>query len=397
MLSLLVVLKGSKQGRHRSFVRNSLVVIQFAGSISLIVCTFVILNQLRYIRTSDLGYSREQILSLRTRGIGGSWDGQFRRIQILKERLLQSSDIIDATATSHLPVQIGSSGGVTVIDDGGIEHHGQSYQLYTDAEFLKVFKIPLKAGRFISPTALHDSDAAVINETFAKIYGWRKPLGKTFHHGDAPARVVGVVKDFHMHSLHEPIAPLFIKSASAHSGWIGYLSMRIRPHNVPQTLAFVKHVWSELTNDYPINYSFLDETFDAMYRNEEQLSEIVSWFTVLAILVASLGLFGLAAFVAEQRKKEIGIRKVLGASTGSVVAQLSREFLPLVVIANLLAWPASFFLMSSWLEEFAYRVSLGIVPFFLAGLSASLVAFLTVSYQSIKAARANPVESLKYE
>ena len=206
--------------------------------------------------------------------------------------------------------------------------------------------------------------------------------------------VVGVVQDFHMHSLHEPIAPLFIGPSNA--GWVGYIAMRIRPNDIPGTIAFVKNTWKELTT-YPINYSFLDEDFDKMYRNEERLSQIVSWFASLAIIVASLGLFGLAAYVVEQRKKEIGIRKVLGASIPGVVAHLSREFLALVVIANLIAWPAAFFLMRSWLQDFAYRISLSAGPFLLAGLAAVLVAFATVSYQSIRAARANPVDSLKYE
>ena len=197
-----------------------------------------------------------------------------------------------------------------------------------------------------------------------------------------------------MHSLHEPIAPLFIGPSNA--GWVGYIAMRIRPNDIPGTIAFVKNTWKKLTT-YPINYSFLDEDFDKMYRNEERLSQIVSWFASLAIIVASLGLFGLAAYVVEQRKKEIGIRKVLGASIPGVVAHLSREFLALVVIANLIAWPAAFFLMRSWLQDFAYRISLSAGPFLLAGLAAVLVAFATVSYQSIRAARANPVDSLKYE
>ena len=391
------VLKGLNRGRSRSSIRNILVIVQCSASTALIICTFIILNQLHYIRTSNLGYDREQVLTLRIRGL--TWAEMVAadthdRVQLLKNRLLQYSNIIDATATSHLPIQVGSSGGITIKDDQGAERKGQSYQLYTDSNFLKVFRIPLKAGRFFRASDPADQDAAVINETFARTYGWKNPVGKTFLRGNRSVTVVGVVQDFHMHSLHEPIAPLFIGPSNA--GWVGYIAMRIRPNDIPGTIAFVKNTWKKLTT-YPINYSFLDEDFDKMYRNEERLSQIVSWFASLAIIVASLGLFGLAAYVVEQRKKEIGIRKVLGASIPGVVAHLSREFLALVVIANLIAWPAAFFLMRSWLQDFAYRISLSAGPFLLAGLAAVLVAFATVSYQSIRAARANPVDSLKYE
>ena len=391
------VLKGLNRGRSRSSIRNILVIVQCSASTALIICTFIILNQLHYIRTSNLGYDREQVLTLRIRGL--TWAEMVAadthdRVQLLKNRLLQYSNIIDATATSHLPIQVGSSGGITIKDDQGAERKGQSYQLYTDSNFLKVFRIPLKAGRFFRASDPADQDAAVINETFARTYGWKNPVGNTFLRGSRSVTVVGVVQDFHMHSLHEPIAPLFIGPSNA--GWVGYIAMRIRPNDIPGTIAFVKNTWKKLTT-YPINYSFLDEDFDKMYRNEERLSQIVSWFASLAIIVASLGLFGLAAFVVEQRKKEIGIRKVLGASIPGVVAHLSREFLALVVIANLIAWPAAFFLMRSWLQDFAYRISLSAGPFLLAGLAAVLVAFATVSYQSIRAARANPVDSLKYE
>lgn len=386
----ITVLKGLAKGTARSRFRDSMVVSQFAASITLIVCAIVILSQLRYIRTTDLGYDRDHVLVVRMRGLDTGKAPRF------KDEVLQTASVVGAASSQHLPINISSSTTVKGTSEKGEQLSVRSYQLYADYDFLKVYQIPLADGRAFLPGSISDSsDAFLVNETFVKAFGWQYPIGRTFQRNQKTATIIGVVKDFHMHSLHDAIEPLFIRPPTSGSGQ--YLGIRIRPENIPGTIASLKKSWEQFSSEYPFDYSFLDDSFNKMYRSEERLSEIISSFTILGVLVASLGLFGLAAFITQQRKKEIGVRKVLGASVFSVVKLLSREFLTLVAFANLLAWPLAYYLMHSWLKDFAYRISLGVEYFVFAGVAAILVALVTVSYQSIRAAQANPIEALRYE
>ena len=265
-----------------------------------------------------------------------------------------------------------------------------------DADFLDVYKVDLIKGQFLQDTeSLQGHDRYVVNETFVKTAGWADPIGRTFKRGDKTIHVIGVIRDFHLHSFHQAIAPLILLRRPAE--WGASLGVRIQSGNLPETIAFIEQAWKSVVQDYPLDYSFLDESFNTMYQQEEKLGEVILAFAVLGILVGCLGLFGLAAFVADLRRKEIGIRRVLGATEPSVVLLLSREFLTLVVIANLAAWPVAYYLMDSWLQNFAYRTPLGPGLFLSAGILAMIIAFLTVSYQSVKAARTNPVEALRYE
>lgn len=385
------VLKGVTRGREGKTFRNILVVAQFAASITLVICMLSIFGQLDFIRSKDPGYDRAHVLTLRLRG-----NEAVRQIPILKSKLLESPLIQSVSASTHSPINVGSQSGLNVIDDQGVERNVRSYQMGVDADFLDVYRIELMKGQFLQDTeSLQGEDRYVVNETFVNAAGWADPIGKTFKRGDKTIHIIGVIRDFHLHSLHQAIAPLALLSRPAE--WGASLGVRIQPGDVRATIAFIEETWRSVVQDYPLDYSFLDDSFNRMYQREEKLGEVILAFTALAILVGCLGLFGLAAFVAELRRKEIGIRKVLGATEPSVVRLLSREFLTLVVIANLAAWPVAYYLMDSWLENFAYRTPLGAATFLAAGGMAIVVAFLTVSYQSIRAARTNPVEALRYE
>ena len=387
----VTVLKGATRRREGKTFRNILVVAQFAASIALVVCMLTIFDQLRFIRTTDPGFNREQVLTLRLRG-----NEAVRQIPILKAKLLESSSIHSVSASTHSPINVGSQSGLNVIDDLGVERNIRSYQMGVDSDFLDVYRMKLIKGQFVqdgeSPAG---HDRYVVNETFVKAAGWADPIGKTFKRGEKTIQIIGVIKDFHLHSFHQAIAPLvLIKSPPE---WGARLGVRVQAGQLAGAIAFIEQAWKGVVQDYPLDYAFLDESFNTMYQQEEKLGEVILAFTVLAILVGCLGLFGLAAFVAELRRKEIGIRKVLGATEPSVVRLLSREFLLLVATSNVVAWPVAYYLMDSWLQNFAYRTPLGPGLFLSAGILAMIIAFMTVSYQSIRAARTNPVEALRYE
>jgi putative ABC transport system permease protein len=210
-------------------------------------------------------------------------------------------------------------------------------------------------------------------------------------------RVIGIVKDYHFQSLHEEIRPLVLYNVHPSGGNYSRMSLRIRPENIQETIGFLRDKWREFDSQYPLEFSFLDDQYDALYRAEERLGKLFGYFTALAILIGCLGLFGLSAYSAEQRTKEIGIRKVLGATASNVTMLLVREFTKWVLLAVLIAWPAGYYIMNTWLQNFAYRITLGVDTFLLSALLALAIAIMTVAYQAVKAAVANPVDSLKYE
>ncbi|MCJ7680032.1 MAG: hypothetical protein MUP70_04825 [Candidatus Aminicenantes bacterium] len=263
--------------------------------------------------------------------------------------------------------------------------------------FLETYGIPLLAGRNFSPEYGTDAkEAYILNETAVRKLGWtpEEAVGQPFKYSGRTGRVIGVVGDFHFESIHQNIAPivLFIRPSD-----FRVVSVRIRPDDIPATLQFLQDKWAVFRPGYPFEYSFLDEKFDGLYHSEARLSRIIGTFSALAIIIACLGLFGLASFTAEKRTKEIGIRKVMGASTGRLTTMLTLQFTRWVVATNVIAWPAAYFLMRSWLKGFAYRIDIGIHIFILSGLAALAVAVLTVGFQSVKAALNNPADSLRYE
>jgi putative ABC transport system permease protein len=267
-----------------------------------------------------------------------------------------------------------------------------------DYDFVGLYGLALARGRNFSLDFPSDAQGAyLINESAAKAIGWEDPIGREFGRAEKekPAgKIVGVIKDFHMHSVHLPIMPLYIHLNPARSSNV---SVKIRGQNIPATMAFLRKTWDRFAPEYPFEYSFFDEVFDRAYRTEQRLGTIFSLFAGLAVLIACLGLVGLASFTAEQKAKEIGIRKVLGASSAGILGLFSLEFLRWVGLANLLAWPIGFLAMRTWLRQFAYRTSLTVPMFLGAGLSALLLAAAVVGVQTYRAATANPADSIRCE
>lgn len=273
-------------------------------------------------------------------------------------------------------------------------------ELYIDHDFIPMMDIELVEGRNFSPDLKTDAtQSVIINETAAQKFGWENPIGKTIQELSMSNKlkkynVIGVVKDFHIESLHKQIMPLFI-GCTTHI--LNSLSVRIKNENIPATISFLRNKMREIDPFRPFEYVFLDDSFDAQYRAEDRLSKVFSYFVILAIFIASLGLIGLASFTAEQRTKEIGIRKVLGASVTGIVVLLSREFTKWVLVANAIAWPIAYFSLHKWLEGFAYRTSLTLTAFIVSMAISLFVALLSVGYQAVRTAIANPVDSLRYE
>ncbi len=383
------VLKGGEAKSSRSILRNILVAGQFAASIILITCTLIILSQMNYIKTKNLGYNRENVvvLKLNDKSIKG-------HINLIEQRLKKYSSVVNVTACTHLPINVTSETHIhisKVTSNNGL----QAYQLYTDYNFLKTFNIPIVQGRDFSPAIPTDtSDAVIINQSLENSLGLKSAVGKTLMRNDHTYKIIGVMKDFNLHSLHYNIQPLFV----ALKGPIArFLCIRIRPGNISQSIKQIKSVWNEFATQSPFNYTFLDNDFKAMYGNEERLSEVVAYSSGLAIIIACMGLFGLIAFIVDQRRKEVGIRKVLGASVTSIMRLMSMRFIRLVLIADVIAWPFAYYLMNKWLDGFAYKINIGFGPFIIAGVITLFIAIATVSTQAIKAAIANPVKSIRYE
>jgi putative ABC transport system permease protein len=387
----IAVLSGAFTRSPRgSSLRNALVLIQFAITIALIVCTIAVREQLEFIKTVDMGYTREQIITLPVR------TGSVRRnIQSIKTALLQSSDILAVSTSGRLPNDIDT---FTARDWTG-RNPDKPIPIYyntADYDYIDLFGLQIVEGRNFSRDFPSDENGAfLVNETAVQVAEWDDPIGRRFTHWSGQSgEIVGVMKDFHLHSLHRPITPLYV---FLNPRDFSNLAIKIRSANIPATIDFVEGVMKRFSPDTPFSYSFFDEVFERAYFTEQRMGRVFGAFSILAIFIACLGLFGLTAFAAEQRTKEIGIRKVLGSSDAKIFMLLSREFLRWVLLANCIAWPIAYFAMHKWLENFAYRIQVGIAAFLISGITSLLIAYLTVSYQSIKSARANPADSLRYE
>jgi putative ABC transport system permease protein len=381
---------GASRAKGRGF-RNALIVFQFAASIALIVCTLGVRNQLRYIRNTDMGYDRDQILVLVPRG------GIRTGLEAFKTELRRNPAVLGVASSSCLPNNVTSS---TSANWPGRPEDLEIpiYLIEADYDFADLYGLKLSQGRDFSRDFPSDARGAfLINESAQKALGWDDPVGREFSHNQrnkATGKIVGVLKDFHMHSLHLPIMPLYVFLDPARTNRI---SIKIRGGNISETLAFVRKTWERFAPEYPFEFSFFDEIFDRAYRVERRLGTMFSAFAGLAVLIACLGLLGLASFTAEQKTKEIAIRKVLGASSSGIVVLLSREFLKWVVAANLVAWPIGYFALRTWLQNFAYRIDLTISMFLGSALAAFFIAAAVISVQTYRAAAANPAESMRYE
>ncbi len=386
---VLVLKSASPAGTSGAWIRRGLVVFQFAISVALIAGTLIVHNQLDFISSRRLGFDKEQVLVVKRASALG------RQPETFKQRLLQNPGVINAATSTTLPGKL--YGRSTYRAPGApVENSYGMHEMYVDEDFLPTLAITLAAGRNFSRDFASDTSAVLLNEAAAKLFGWEDPLGQTLAQpGDSlwRATVIGVVNDFHFESLHKPIQPLVI----LHQPFFQYFSIRLRPENLAATVQVVESLWKEFVPQQPFEFSFLDQDFDALYRAEERTGKIFGLFAALAIFIACLGQFGLASHTIQKRTKEIGVRKVLGASATSIVGLLSKEFVRLVVIAMLIAAPMAYYIMSRWLQDFAYRITIGWWVFALAGGMALVIALLTVSVQSIKAALANPAEALRYE
>lgn len=392
------MLKGklSSKASGRIF-RRVLVIVQFAISIALIICTLMIYQQIQFMKTKQLGFNKEHVIII---------PGIDKRIQEsyadIRSQFRAIPGVLDVGASSYVPGRGRIVGGF--IPEGLAD--GQSMTMDTldvDFDYFPTMGIEMAAGRnFSAKMATDPTEAVIINETAAKKIGWEAPVGKTFSFqanqgksGEAfTMSVIGVTKDFHMASLRQKIEPMII-FCSLRS--LNVFSVRIAPENITGTMKRLEAKWKEISPNRPFDYLFLDESFDSQYRAEERMRSITLYFTLLAVFIGCLGLFGMASFTAEQRTKEVGIRKILGASVLRIVRLISREFIVLVLLSNAIAWPAAYFFLNRWLQSFAYRMQIGWATFAIAGLLAVSIAMLTVSYQSVKAALANPVDSLRYE
>ena len=387
----ITVLSGTFTRSHKgSSLRNALVLAQFSITIILIICTIAVRDQLKFIKTLDMGYEKEQILTFPARG-----SSVRQNIQSIKTELLQSSYITAVTTSGSLPNNIDT---FTSRDWTG-RNPDEPIAIYyntADYDFIDLFGMEIVQGRNFSKEFPSDETGAfLVNETAVKVAEWESPIGrKLTHWTGATGNIVGVLKDFHLQSLHSPIEPLyiFLDSQSFFN-----ISIKIKSANIPQTIGYVEGVMKKFAPSYPFSYSFFDEMFERAYFTEQRMGRIFGAFAILAIFIACLGLFGLTTFAAVQRTKELGIRKVLGASDSKIFLLLSQEFIRWVLLSNLIAWPIAYYAMNKWLQNFSYRIHIGIVSFLISGGTALLIAYITVSYQSIKSARANPVDSLRYE
>jgi len=387
------VLRGKlRAGVKSSFFRRILVVVQFAISIVLIVGTVIIYSQLDFIRNKKLGFDKEHVVVVRIEE-----PEMQKRYEPFRQDLLQNPGIVSVAGSTCFP---GINPNLSPFVPEGAEDKEplKLRHVLVDYDFIRTFGIEVKEGRDFSRDFQTDAKQAfVINESAAQEFGWETSAGKKLTDLDlGSGYVIGVVKDFHFRSKHQKIEPLIL-SIRPDERYIYFISVKYDQANAREILSFLQKKWKEYSPDRPLDYFFLDENFDKLYRAEERLSQIFSVFSFLAIFIACLGLFGLASFTAEQRTKEIGIRKTLGASAANIVLLLSKEFTKWVIVANALAWPLAYFAMNRWLQNFAYRISIGLWMFFLGAGLALAIAFFTISFQTVRAALANPIDALRYE
>jgi ABC-type antimicrobial peptide transport system permease subunit len=402
------ILKGTlspkKIGTSTASIRKGLVVCQFILTIVLIISTTIVYRQMRFIKNRRLGFEKNYLIYTQLRSEGNLWEQYnaektWLNYNTLRNELSQNPNVLDVSSATCLPFgSMGQEFGQLDWEGKDPEYQVTMNHMAVDPSFFETFQLELIEGRFFSDEFSSDSQNFILNEAAIKATGLKSPLGKRFRLLGKTGLIAGVIKDFHFAPLHNKIEPLVLHMMP-YQYWMyrNYVFARIRTDNISRTIASIEKMWDKAIPEYPFEFHFLDDTIEARYRSEQRLETILRIFTILAIFISCFGLFGLISFTAEQRTKEIGIRKVLGASVGSVVRLLSKEFVILVFLANIVAWPVAYFVMTRWLKNFAYRTDLGLVTFLFSGIVALVIAMLTVCYQSIKAALANPVDSLRYE
>jgi putative ABC transport system permease protein len=399
------VLKGSSSGNEEAgkipWLRHGLVIVQFALSVLLIISAIVVYTQVNYLHNKDLGFNKEQIMFFPMRG-----DNMFKNADAFKNELMK------APGVSKVSIGYGFPGDAVAGDEIIVLRNGQQVnesvtQLMVDFDYIETLGLQVIAGRDFSRSMGTDKDHAwIINETAVKQLGFETPqkaIGKILYWHPWGAsnpdslktgQVIGVVKDFNYKSLYDKVEAAVLQ-IFPDAAW--KVAVKMKTADLSNTINSVKNTWNKFSSEYPIEYKFLDENFEEMYNAEDKLGTLLWIFTSIAIFVGSLGLFGLAAYSAERRRKEVGIRKVLGATTQGIVLLLSKDFIKLVIISLTISSPLAYYLMHQWLDDFAYRINLAWWMFAVAAIVAISIAFITVSFQAIKAAIANPVKSLRTE
>jgi putative ABC transport system permease protein len=381
------VLKGNVEKSNRKVnLRNALVILQFIISVALIVSTIIIYQQIDFLNNKNFGYKKAGLLVL-------SLDNKTQQgaFEVLKNEFLNLNGVENVSGSSALPVEGLTQNGYF---PEGWDKPMMLHLLEVDKDYIDTYKMEIVDGRNFSDKFKTDKNAFLINETAAKKIGWNEAVGKTIRR-DTIHKVVGVVKDFHFTSLHIEIAPLVISLIPKDEIYV--MTIKVNSQNLSQTLEAIKEIWNTVLPDQTLSYSFLDKRFENIYLAETRFGTIFISFTFLAIFIACLGLLGLSAFMAEQRTKEIGIRKVLGASQGLIFRLLSKNYIILVFIANLIAWPIVWFGMTRWLENFAYSINISLFPFVWSLIISILISIVIIYIQTSKVVNSNPVDALKYE
>jgi putative ABC transport system permease protein len=383
------VIKGTySKSSQKPLLRRALVVFQFTIATVLIIGTVIVYKQLNYIRNKDLGFNRQQVLSLPMN------DALRNNLESFKNETRRLSSVSHVTSATSRPTRVGNINPV-YWEGRGPDQYKTFKFVGMDFDYIKTFEMEIVDGRDFNREFQTDSQNYIVNEEAVKFMKLENPVGKMFSLWEREGQILGVVKNFHSRSLHNEFEPLVLVLTR---NWPhNFVFLRIRPENASQTLKDLEGIWKKFAPNYPFNYSFLDEDFEALYQTDKRTGILFRYFTILAIFISCLGIFGLAAFTAEQRTKEIGVRKVLGASISNIIGLISREFLILLTLANVIAWPAAYVLMDKMLRNYAYRTDMSFWIFLLAGVLAYSVALITVSYQAIKAARTDPVNALRYE
>jgi putative ABC transport system permease protein len=398
------VLKGKfKSSSRGATLRKGLVVLQFSISITLIIGTLIVMSQLKYLRNKQLGFNKEHVVVI------PNYDANLlpTNMEVLRNEMLNDPAIISVGTSSRIPGnrRFGDTMFRKSKTGDAMEDMVNIQNFEVSQEFLTTIGAEIIAGRNFSRKFPTDTSGGyIINEAAAKKIGWESPeiaVSKEFGRATGinpvvytDGKIVGVVKDFHFKSLHQKIEPVVMECDPKADS---YILVRIQPGNILETLSFLEDKMRQFSPTYPFEYFFEDEYFNNLYRSEERIQEIFGYFTFLAILIACLGLFGLASFTTEQRRKEIGVRKVLGASLANIIFLLTKEFLKWVIIANLIAWPIAWWILNKWLQNFAYHIDIEMWVFVISGGIALVIAVITVSYQAVKAAFNNPIEALRYE
>lgn len=385
------VLKGKFSGGGKSsWFRAGLVILQFAISIALVAATLIVYEQLNFMRSKELGFQKEQLMVIQRSGSLGEQRDSF--IEIVK----QQPGVINAAATTHVPGELVNQN-VYILEGRPMSNTHAIWQFSVGYDYIETLGLELLEGRSFSREFGNDTEAYILNESAVREFEIENATQHNILEPDPDGLVsgpiIGVVKDFHFQSLHQEIRPTLLKVQN----FSRYVIVRLQPENIQASITEIEDLWGDMTNDQPFQYTFLDEDFDNLHQGDRKMGEVFSGFSALAILIACLGLYGLASYSTEQRTKEIGVRKTLGASVSNIVLMISKEFLLLVAIALAIAIPVTWLAMNQWLQIFSYRIEVPISSFVYSGILALLIAFLTVSFQSVKTALTNPSLSLRDE